>query len=465
MVKLHKYQLEASDFALKHKSTYQMLDMGMGKTAIALDWVKRMPKNARGTLVIAPLSTIYSSWPDELKLWAPELTVTVLHGKNKNEGLTDKSSVYLVNFEGVQWLFEKLKEYFAVTKSVPFRSIVIDEGSMIKSHNTKRFKVLQTLIEIFPKYRMILSGTPAPNTLQDLWSQYYILDKGQSLGRNISTFRNKYMLQVDRMGYIYRLKKGAKDKIYEQIKPLTFRLDAKDYLTIPDRQDNIIKVKLPQSTLGKYKSLESDFYMALDDESTVAFSVPALAMKLRQFVQGCLYVDVDPASKMPKSGSRPFVEIHNVKLKALQNIVENSGGRGILCPIQFRFELEVLKKAFPSASVIAGGTSAAQAGKLIKQWNQGSIPLLICHPKSIGHGVNLQAGSNIIVWYGLTWSAEQYAQLNGRLHRQGQKHKVIIHHLVCADTIDEQIIKALGKKIAGQKDMLDYLRASRRNYV
>jgi len=120
-------------------------------------------------------------------------------------------------------------------------------------------------------------------------------------------------------------------------------------------------------------------------------------------------------------------------------------------------------KAFPNASVIAGGTSAAQAGKLIKQWNQGLIPLLICHPKSIGHGVNLQAGSNIIVWYGLTWSAEQYAQLNGRLHRQGQKHKVIIHHLVCSDTIDEHIMKALGKKIAGQKDLLDYLRLSRRN--
>jgi len=463
MVKLHNYQSAASDFALKHKSTYMMLDMGMGKTAIAIDWVKRIPKNARGTLVIAPLSTIYSSWPDELKLWAPELSVTVLHGKNKNDGLTDKSNIYLVNFEGIQWLFEKLKEHFAVTKSVPFRSIIIDEGSMVKSHSTKRFKVLQTLIEVFPKYRMILSGTPAPNTLQDLWSQFYLLDKGKSLERNISAFRNMYMIQVDRMGFVHKLKKGAKDKIYEQIEPLTYRLDAKDYLTLPDRLDNVLKVKLPQKTLEMYKSLEADFYMALDDESTVAFSVPALAMKLRQFVQGCLYVDTDPDSRMPNYGSRPYVEVHKAKLKALQDIVENSGGKGILCPIQFRFELEVLMKAFPNASVIAGGTSAAQAGKLIKQWNQGLIPLLICHPKSIGHGVNLQAGSNIIVWYGLTWSAEQYAQLNGRLHRQGQKHKVIIHHLVCSDTIDEHIMKALGKKIAGQKDLLDYLRLSRRN--
>lgn len=462
MVKLHKYQQGASDFALKHKSTYQMLDMGMGKTAIAIDWTKRIPKNARGTLVIAPLSTIYSSWPDELELWAPELKVTILHGKNKGDGLTDKSDIYLINFEGIQWLFERLKEHFAVTKSVPFRSIVIDEGSMVKSHSTKRFKILQTLIEIFPKYRMILSGTPAPNTLQDLWSQYYLLDKGQSLGRNISAFRNKYMIQVDRMGYIHRLKKGAKDKIYEHIKPMTFRLDAKDYLTIPDRLDNTIKVKLPQASLDKYKALESDFYTALDEENVTAFSVPALAMKLRQFVQGCLYVDVDPSSSMPKNGSRPFIEVHQAKLKALRDIVENSGGKGILCPIQFRFELEVLQKAFPKASVIAGGTSAAQAGKLIKLWNQGSIPLLICHPMSIGHGVNLQAGSNIIVWYGLTWSAEQYAQLNGRLHRQGQKHKVIIHHLVCTGTIDEQIIKALSLKIKGQKDMLDYLRVSRR---
>lgn len=461
MYKLHKYQQQALDFALKNKSTYQMLDMGMGKTAIALEWIKRIPKNAKGTLVIAPLSTIYSSWPDELQIWAPDLNVTLLHGKNKNDYLSNKSDIYLINFEGIQWLFEALKEYFAITNRVPFHSLVIDEGSMVKSHSTKRFKILRVLIEIFPKYKMILSGTPAPNGLHDLWSQYYILDKGKALGKNITSFRKSYFFQVDRKGFIFKPLKGSKDSIYRQIESITYRLEAKDHLIIPERIDNFIKVKLSTSVLSLYNKLEKDFYLALEDEESTAFCLPALSMKLRQFVQGAVYTDLDPSVKISKSITRPYTNIHNAKLNALKEIVECSS-KGILCPIQFRFELDILQKAFPKAKVIAGGTSAIQASKLIKQWNQGEIPLLLCHPLSIGHGVNLQTGSNIIVWYGLTWSAEQYAQLNARLYRQGQKLNVVIHHLVCADTIDEKIMTALQDKISGQKELLDYLKLTRR---
>jgi len=467
-LKEHKYQLDAIDFMMENPKTYLALDMGMGKTLITIRWIQRILPKVKGVLVIAPLRTCFSSWPEEMTKWAPELTYTILHGVNKNKNYNKDVDVYLINYEGIPWLFDKLKEQFKSAKTVPFRGLVIDEGSMCKSATTKRFKILKKMCDIFPKYRCILSGTPAPNSLLDLWSQYFLLDKGLRLGKFVTNFKREFFYQVDRQGFIWSIRKGSADIIYKQIEDITYRLDAKDHLNLPDRLDNIIKVKLSKKHLAMYKSLEKDFFMELEESEVEVFNAASLSMKLRQFVQGALYTDIPIGAgefKRPDGtitrGPRAYEIIHNEKLKVLTELVEEASGQGILCAIQFKFELDIIKKKFPKAPIIAGGVSASEAGFLIKQWNAGEIPLLLCHPASLSHGVNLQTGSHLIIWYSLTWSLEQYLQFNARLHRQGQQNTVVVHHLVCEDTVDERVIKALKSKFKGQKQLLDYLRGLR----
>ncbi len=465
---MREYQAEALKWMLKTPQSYLALDMGLGKTLITIEWIKYLISNegVKGILVLAPIRTIHSTWPDELKKWAPELTYTILHGKDKTESLGKDVDVYLMNYEGLPWLFDGLKRQFRNTKKIPFRGLVIDEGSMVKSSTTKRFKILKKLCEVFPKWRTILSGTPAPNSLLDLWSQYYLLDGGARLGQFITHFKSKYFYQVDRMGFVWSLRAGADELIHESISDITYRLDSEDYLELPDRIDNIIKVDLPKKTMALYKSLEKDFFLELEnsEENMEVFNAASLSMKLRQTVQGAIYTGVKlennkyltPDGKEVRAN--PYEILHQAKIKVLKDLVEEANGQGILCAIQFKFELDMILKVFPNTPVIAGGCSATDAAKYIKQWNNGELPLLLCHPASISHGVNLQAGSHIMLWFGLTWSLEQYLQLNKRLHRFGQKNVVVVHHLVARGTIDERVMTALKNKFKGQKALLDYLK-------
>ncbi len=466
MTSMHQYQKDALQFMLDNPKSYLALDMGLGKTLTTIRWIQAILPEVQNVLVIAPLRTIYSSWPEELEKWAPELTYSVLHGAGKVDALSENVNIYLINFEGIQWLFDQLKRRFKLTGGVPFRGLVIDEGSMVKSATTKRFKILKKMCNIFPKYRTILSGTPAPNSLLDLWSQYYLLDNGERLGKFITGYKRDYFYQVDRMGFVWSIRKGSKEVIYKAIEDITYRLDAADHIDIPERIDNIIKVKLPKKSMDLYTKLESEFFLKLEEDIEIeAFNAPALAMKMRQFVQGAMYTGVriqgntyQESDGTITEGARNFEVMHNEKLKVLDNLLEEANGQGILCAIQFKFELEMIRNKYPNVPVIAGGTKPSEAAQYIKQWNAGEIPLLLCHPASLSHGVNLQTGSHIIVWYGLTWSLEQYLQFNARLHRQGQKKGVVVHHLVCEDTIDERVMTALKSKFKGQKQLLDYLK-------
>jgi len=453
--KPHEYQEKAIQFHLDNPSSYDALDMGLGKSLIAIEWMKR--NGSRATLVLAPLRTIYSSWPDELEKWAPALSWVRLHGPEKVQALSANADIYLMNFEGIPWLLDQLIQLHKTTGSVPFDSIVIDEGSMVKSHSTKRFKTLKKMLVLFPKWKLILSGTPAPNSLMDLWSQYYLLDEGERLGKFVTHFRCDHFHQVDRMGFVWNIRKGAKEIIYKAVEDITYRLDAEDYLDLPKRIDVVKLIRLSKKVLALYKKLETEFFLELDNVEIEAFNKAALSSKLRQFVQGAVYTE--PAGTI--SGPRLYEVFHTEKLKALEDIVETANGQGILCAIQFRFELDLIKNKYPNAPIIAGGVKAEEAGRLIRLWNEGEIPLLICHPASLSHGVNLQMGGHIIVWYALTWSLEQFLQFNARLHRQGQINQVIIHFLVCEGTIDERVLKALQSKFKGQKEFLDYLKGVR----
>lgn len=442
-MKLHDYQERAVQFVLEKKAVYLAMDLGMGKTAVALTAIARSGQKA---IVFGPLRTIHNTWPDEIEKWTPNLKYMILHGPEKSLIGTEYVDILLINYEGLKWFSQQKYKWKR-------RMIIYDESSMVKSHSTQRFKTFSKMFNLWSDYKLCLSATPAPNGLHELWSQYYLLDQGRSLGKNITTFRREFCTSFSYPGMAftqYKVDPRFTQRIYDLIAPKTFRLDAKDYLRMPSITYNHIKVNFPQHLRKRYDKLEKEFF---EEELEIeAPTAATLGMKLRQFVQGGLYDE-----------EKIWHRLHNEKLNALREIMDTSAGRPILCAIQFRGELQMIEDAYPGVPIIAGGTKPALANKYIKSWNEGKIPLLLCHPASISHGVNLQHGGHILLWYGLTWSLEQYLQLNGRLHRQGQKNSVIIHHLVMKQTIDEAVVKALEKKDFTQSALLEYLREYSRN--
>jgi len=451
---MHEYQRNALRFSLSNPLSYQALDMGLGKTFIALKWAEAILhyKAIPGVLVITPLRAAYTTWPLEKEKWAPKLTHTIIHGTQKVRRLNERVDLFFMNWEGIPWLFENLKRYWKSTGRIPFRALVIDEASMLKSPRTKRFKTMRKLRDIFPKWSIFLSATPTPKSLLDLWSQYYILDGGKRLGTAYGRFQTTYFFQIDNQGFYWGLKDGAQREILDSIKDITYRLPAHDYVKMPKKIDNEIKLFLPTKIFKIYKELEKNFFIKFDDTSVEIRSRAALSMKLRQVIQGAIYTD--------KEGS--YEILHKVKIDALKEIMETAAGQGILCAIQFRFELDMIQKAFPDTPYIAKGIPAKLATQHITNWNKGEIPLLVCHPASLSHGVNLQTGSHIILWLGVTWSPEQYTQLIGRLYRQGQTKTVIVHHLIMQGTVDTAILKSQQVRNANQSTVLQYLNEYRK---
>lgn len=452
-LKAHAYQEKGIDFWLANPRTYFAVDMGLGKTYMVL---KALTKIKRPALIVAPLRTIYTTWPDEIKKWNLPLTSVIVHGKDKELALNAKVDVYLTNFESIPFVYDTVAAMFKRHERPHFRTLVIDEGSKVKSHKTKRFDYLKALCAIFPGYRAILSGTPAPNSLLDLWSQYYLLDDGEALGRRYSAFKYTHYEADPYNPYASDIKEGAEEQIYKAITPLTFRLDAKDHLKLPEQTFNYIPVTLSKKLMKHYHTLKRDFIVQINDVNHITLNAASLSMKLRQFLQGFMYYETEDLlpSGLPKRAAN---EVHTAKVQALKSLVEELN-KPLLCAIQFHHELKMIRKVFPDVPCIASGTSMADSTLYVKQWNKGQIPLLLCHPASLSHGMNLQDGGSNILWYCNTWSLEQYQQLNKRLHRQGQTKKVFIHHLIVAKTIDDRVTKVLAAKDMTQQRLLDYLK-------
>ena len=439
-MKLHEYQKKAIQFCLDCKQTYLAIDLGMGKTAIALHVISQTKQKA---FVFAPLRTIYTSWPDEIQKWTPHLKYRILHGPDKTLVGINDVDILLMNYESLKWFSQQNIKWQR-------RLVVYDEASMVKSHSTSRFKMLRKMYILWTEYKLCLSATPAPNALSELWSQYYLLDRGASLGQNITSFRKQFCTAFSYPGMAftqYKVDPRHTQRIYDLIAPRTFRLEAGDYLEMPPITYNHIPCVLPPALKKKYDKLEKDFFLELEESEIEVPNAAQMSMKLRQFVQGGLY-DED----------KVWINIHNVKLSALKELLDTSCGTPILCAIQFRGELAMIRKEFPTVPVIAGGVPAKVSNRLINEWNAGKLPLLLCHPGSLSHGVNLQSGGHTLLWYGLTWSLEQYLQLNGRLYRQGQLNPVVIHHLVMKETIDEAVLNALASKDMGQTALLEYIK-------
>lgn len=387
------------------------------------------------------------TWTDEIDKWdhLNHLTFSKILGsrKQREEALMKKADVYLINRENVEWLVTHYKQRW------PFKTVIIDESSSFKSPQAKRFKALR---KVRPKIdRLVeLTGTPAPNNLMDLWPQMYLLDQGERLGKTITQYRNTYFTPGQKNGHIvysWKLLPGAEKAIHEKINDICVSMKAKDYLNLPPRTDNTVDVELSPKSWRKYKELEREYVLELDESDVVANNAAVLSGKLSQLASGCIYDENGDA-----------IEIHQEKLDALERIVEDAQGQPILIFYRFRHEAERIEKRFRQVKrldVAAGD---------VKKWNDGKIPLLLAHPKSAGHGLNLQHGGHIIVWFGIDWPLELYQQANARLDRQGQTEPVIVHHLIAKDTIDEDVMKSLANKEVGQEALMAAVRARINEY-
>lgn len=434
---LHAYQEYAKDWILAHPYCGLLLDMGLGKTLTTLSAIDEL-KNIFGLeykiLIIAPKKVAEETWSAEIEKWGFNLTYSKVLGstKKRERALLKEADVYLINRENIVWLVEYYKTKW------PFDFVVIDELSSFKSSKAKRFRALR---KVRPKIERVvgLTGTPAPNSLIDLWPQMYLLDRGERLETSQTRYKNKYFYPDKQNGHIvysWGLRQGSEEAIYRQIEDICISMKAKDYLKLPPRTDNAVPVQI--SNVAAYKKMEQDLVLDFKGQEVTAANAAVLVNKLLQLANGAIYDD-----------EKRTVSIHDDKLDALENIVEDSQGQPILVFYQYQHDLERIKTRFPQAEELED----------LERWNRGEIPILLCHPQSAGHGLNLQKGGHIIVWFGLTWSLEYYQQANARLDRQGQTEPVIVHHLVAQNTIDEKVLRVLQGKEEKQEMLLEAVKA------
>lgn len=444
------YQKYAIDKIIRNKAVALLLDMGMGKTAITLTAIKALRYDyfdVQRVLVIAPKHVAEVTWTDEAAQWdhTRDLRISVVIGslKARETALASDADVYVINRENVIWLVS------SYGKRWPFDMVVIDESSSFKNPQAKRFRALK---KVRPAINRIveLTGTPSPNGLMDLWSQIYLLDGGLRLGRFITHYRAEFFTPDKRNGavvYSWKLKKGKKpEDVYSRIRDIVVSMRSSDYLSLPPVTMNVIPVRLGEKAMKTYKTMEKNLVLEAAGEEITALSAATLSNKLLQLANGAIYDDAGGAH-----------EIHRDKLDTLAEVIDANEGKSIMVFYYFKHDLQRLKKAFPTAHELKTPDD-------IHDWNAGKIPLLLVHPASAGHGLNLQHGGHIAIWFGLTWSLEQYLQANKRLHRPGQRHPVIIHHLVAKGTIDEDVMRALRAKEEGQDALLEAVKARLREY-
>lgn len=415
---------------------------GLGKTSITLAALSALKaaKKLKGALIIAPLRVCHLVWPKEAQKWADfhGLSVTVLHGKDKDKLIKEKSDLYVINPEGLEWLFGKrLKKW---------DTLVIDESTKFKSWKAQRTKLLKSRLDDFDR-RWILTGTPAPNSIQDLFSQFYLVDCGRRLGRFVTHFRSRYMFQGGYGGYQWFPKEGSLEDIEAKIRDVTLRLAAEDYLKLPPLIHNRITVELPAEARRQYDELEEQFMLELAKGTVLALHGGALGMKLRQVTNGHVY-DEDKVSHA----------LHSAKLDALEELAGELSGKPLMIAIAFLPEVEAIRGVLgKDVPYLGGGVSTKKAQEIANAWNAGKLPYLIIHPASMAHGLNLQGGQNLC-WYGLTWNYEEYDQTIRRLWRQGQMHGVVVHSIVAESTKDEDVERALRNKKNLMAELLESLK-------
>ncbi len=448
--KPHGYQAYCISKVIEIKKIGLFLDMGLGKTVMTLTAIRELKYNrfqVKKVLVVAPKKVAEGTWTREKEKWDHTrlLRVSPVLGSlaKRIRALNTPADIYVINRENVCWLVDYYRN------SWPFDMVVIDESSSFKSHKAKRFK---SLASVQPRINRIveLTGTPSPNGLEDLWAQVYLLDGGERLGRRYTQFRERYFDPGDRgqnVIYNYKAKPGTEESILQKISDICISMKAEDYLQLPDVTYHEIPVELDTKAAKAYRDLEKKMVLELpgDGEDISAASAAALSNKLLQLGNGALYDE-----------GRNVHEIHSCKIEAFLELIESLQGKPVLVFYNFQHDRTRLWEALKETKMRVRELKATQDED---DWNAGQIDILLTHPASSAYGLNLQQGGNHVIWFGLTWNYELYAQANKRLHRQGQTERVIIHHLVCTDTRDEDVMRALGKKDGVQNWVMESLKA------
>lgn len=438
----HDYQKYAIEYIKSHPITALFLDMGLGKTVTTLTAIRDLMYDAfevKRVLVIAPLRVARDTWPDELRKWdhLKELTCSVVVGTvaERRRALQQDADIYIVNRENLAWLYENSR--------LDFDMVVLDELSSFKNHQSKRFRAMKALR---PKVKRIvgLTGTPSGNGLMDLWAEFRILDMGERLGRYISQYRNLYFQPDKRNGmvvYSYKPLPGAEEAIYHQISDITVSMKATDYLEMPELVSVAKEICLSETEKKRYDKLKKSLVLKLPDGEVTSANAASLTLKLSQMANGAIYTD-----------DKNVVNIHDRKLEALEDLVESANGKSVLVAYWFKHDKDRIRERMEAREL--------KEPQDFADWNAGKIPVALIHPASAGHGLNLQQGGSILIWFGLTWSLELYQQTNARLWRQGQADKtVIIQHIVAKDTIDERILNVLKHKDGTQAALIEAVKA------
>lgn len=442
----HKYQQLAEQHIYDVPRCGLFLEMGLGKTVVTLTAINNLIYDRfeiSKVLVIAPLRVAEDTWSRESAKWdhLQHLRISKILGTptQRRKAIAADADIYIINRENVVWLCNELS---TVGDSWDFDAVVIDELSSFKSPKSQRFKALRKYITK-SSHVIGLTGTPAPNGLIDLWSQIYLLDGGERLGRTVTGFRERYFVPGQRNQttiFNYKPKPEAEKNIQDLISDICISMKAEDWLEMPERIDSIQSVRLSAKEMQDYEKFEREAYLQFLEGEVTAASAAALTGKLLQYSNGAMYLpDGD------------YVKTSEKKMDMLEELVEAANGKPVLVFYSFRHDLERIQDKFPKAVKLTDS-------KDIEAWNNGEISMLLAHPAGAGHGLNLQDGGCIIIWFGLTWSLELYQQANARLYRQGQKQAVIIHHLITEGTRDEDVLRSLQGKEDVQNTVMEALK-------
>lgn len=428
---LRNYQLKAIDYILDKKRCGLAIDMGLGKTIISLTaFSKLLNIKVKKLLAIAPLNVAKNVWGNEIENWehTKHLKYNICCGNEKErlEALKSPGDVYIINQENVEWMYDK--GFFK------YGMIIIDESHKFKNYSSNRFKALKKFTY---NYCVLLTGTPMPQSYIDMWSQQYLIDKGELLGKNITTYRQMYFTN-NYSGYGYTCL--YPEMISHKLSSNWMYMQGEDYLTLPDRISDTISVLIDNYEM--YADFEKEYYIEINDEEITAVNAGVLANKLLQYCNGAVY---------NKDGD--YVEIHDNKLDMLEELINDHPEENILVAFNFKSDEDRIKQRFPYAITL----TSKNINEIESSWNRGEIRLLLCQCNS-AEGLNLQKGGRIIIWFGLTWRLDSYKQFNARLHRQGQTRPVIIYHLVSKYCKDEQVIEVLEQKDATQEDLFKVLK-------
>ncbi len=432
-----------ADHFLRHPATAGFVGMGIGKTATSLYALNELLHDlaVRAALVVAPLRVVNLTWPNEVEKWEQFRWMRVANlrtEEGKQAFMAGTAQLYLINYESLHVVGELLKKRKG---ALPYDVEVWDETTKAKSHSSKRVNAFRKLPRA-PR-RWGLTGTPAPNSLLDLFAQIRLLDDGAALGTAFTRFQQLYF-DSDWMGWKWTPKPWAKDAINKAIAHLTVTLSSEDWLDIPDVHIEDVEVSLPDP--ASYRQFERDLLIEIEGQTVTAANAAVLLGKLQQFTSGALYME-----------DKSTAHLHDAKLDALEKIVKKTDGP-VLVAVNFQSEQDRLRARFPKAKFFADAKTAAEQQALLAAWNAGKVPILVAHPASVGHGLNLQHGGNTLVWMTLTFSREQVEQMIARLARRGQENVTVVHRLIVPGTVDDVVVEALREKKETERSLLDSLK-------